>query len=87
MLKMHMDEMLRECVGQAFETAHLGRFHNSFQGDRVLAEILADLEIAGVAMRYVDARGRVAWRATKRLRDHLEDLRLDAESDFEHEDT
>jgi hypothetical protein len=82
-----MDSVLRECVEQACEKAHLGRIADLLERERILAEALAELEIEGAAMRYVDAKGRVSWRATKRLRDHLEDLRLDAEADFEHEDT
>ena len=58
----------------------------SFPGrDLVFAEVLADLEIDGDAMRYVDAKGRIAWKATPDLRDYLEDLRLDALADFEQE--
>jgi hypothetical protein len=46
-----------------------------------LAETLADLESDGYAMRYLDAEGRVAWRATPKMRDQINDLRLDAEAD------
>jgi hypothetical protein len=82
-----MDSVLQECVEQAYEETRLGRTNDLTEPNGVLTKVLADLEIAGVAMRYVDAKGRIAWRATKLLRDHLEDLRLDAEADFEHEDT
>ncbi len=37
------------------------------------------------AMRYVDAKGRIAWKATPKLRDYLEDLRLDAEAELAEE--
>jgi hypothetical protein len=87
MSEMFTDKALQECVEQAYEEARLGRIGDLPERDRVLARVLADLEIAGVAMRYVDAKGRIAWRATRVLRDHLEDLRLDAEADYEHEDT
>ncbi|MGB7102464.1 MAG: hypothetical protein WBD95_27335 [Xanthobacteraceae bacterium] len=39
----------------------------------------------GAAMRYLDASGRIAWKATPKLRGYLEDLRLDAEIEFEQE--
>ena len=83
---MQMDKILEEIVEQAYEEAHLGR--NSGFPDRnlVFSEILADLESNGDAMRYLDSKGRIAWKATPDLRDYLNDLKLDAEADFEHED-
>jgi hypothetical protein len=50
------------------------------------ANVLAELEVTGDAMRYVDAEGRIAWKATPCLRDYLMDLQLDAEAEFEAED-
>lgn len=86
-MKIPTDELLRECIEQAYEDARLGRTDGLPEANSLLAEILVDLEAHGVAMRYVDAKGQIAWRSTKLLRDHLEDLRLDAEADFESEDT
>lgn len=86
-MKIIIDSVLQECVDEAYQDARLGRTDGFPDHDRIFAEILAELEAAGVAMRYVDAKGRIAWRSTKLIRDHLEDLRLDAESDFENEDT
>lgn len=51
----------------------------------VLAELLGDLEASGDAMRFVDAKGRIAWKATPRLCDYLQDLELEAEEDLEDE--
>ena len=51
--------------------------------DRVSAEMLIELEAAGDAMRFVDGNGRIAWKATPKLRDYLMDLQLDAEADLE----
>jgi hypothetical protein len=82
-----MDGLVEECIEEAYDDARLGRVGDLAGRNRVLAETLADLEIAGAAMRYVDAKGRTAWKATEWLRDHLENLRLDAELDFDHEDT
>lgn len=44
--------------------------------------MLAELERAGNAMRFVDAWGRIAWKATPRLRDHLMGLERDAREDL-----
>ena len=41
------------------------------------------LEANGNAMRFVNGNGRIAWKATPRLRDYLMDLQLDAEDDLE----
>ena len=45
--------------------------------------MLAELEATGDAMRYVNRRGQIAWKATPQLRDYLMDLQLDAEADLE----
>jgi hypothetical protein len=84
---MFSDKLLLECVEGTLEDGRLGRVGDEVERNRVFAMSLADLEIAGVAMRYVDAKGRVAWRVTKPVADHQQDLLLDAEADFENEDT
>jgi hypothetical protein len=45
--------------------------------------MLAELEAAGDAMRFVNGRGQIAWKATPQLRDYLRDRLLDAEADLE----
>jgi hypothetical protein len=84
-VKLLMDKTLRECVEQAYEETRLGRGREIVERDRVFGEVLAELEIAGDAMRYVNAKGQIAWRATERLRDYIEDLWLDSEAEFEQE--
>ena len=85
--KIQMDKILQEIVEEAYEwgSKSSGEPTNFSGRDLVFAEVLADLEIDGDAMRYVDAKGRIAWKATPDLRDYLEDLRLDALADFEQE--
>jgi hypothetical protein len=79
---IQMDKTLAEYADQAYETARLGR--NGVQTDRELvsAEMLAELEATGEAMS-LDSDGQIAWKATPQLRNHLVDLRLDAEADLE----
>jgi hypothetical protein len=84
-MKTHLDKILRECVDLAHRDARLGRTGNVWDRGAVLVEILADFESDGVAMRYLDDKGRIAWKATPLLTDHLDDLRFDAEIDFEQE--
>jgi hypothetical protein len=55
-MKIPLDKNLRECVEQAHEETCLGRTDDLLERHRVFAEILAELEIAGAAMRYVDAK-------------------------------
>ncbi len=44
--------------------------------------MLVELEATGDAMRFVEAEGPIAWKATSQLRDYLMDLQLDAEADL-----
>ena len=78
-----MDKFLAEYADQAYETARLGRNDVHPPRDQVSAEVLAELEAAGDAMRYVNSCGQIAWKATPNLRQHLKDLQLDAEADLE----
>jgi hypothetical protein len=78
-----MDEILQEIVDQAFEASRLRRSGIHTTPDLVSAEMLVELEAAGDAMRFLDASGRIAWKATPRLRDHLRDLERDALDDLE----
>jgi hypothetical protein len=80
-----MDKIIRELAEEAWEWARRGRSRDFLDRDQVFAEVLADLESEGDAMRYVDSKGRIAWKATPDLRDYLNDLRLDAEADLEDE--
>jgi hypothetical protein len=85
-MKFRMDKIIRELVEESWEWARLGRDRDFLDQDAVFAETLADLESDGNAMRYVDSKGRIAWKATPDLRDYLKDLRLDAEADLEDEE-
>ena len=84
-MKIRMDKILREIADQAYYASRLMRNGVQSTHDRVFAEMLAELEANGDAMRFVDAKGRIAWKATPRLRDYLQDLELEAEEDLEDE--
>jgi hypothetical protein len=81
-----MDEILQEIVDQAYGAARLGRDGDLPDPDLVSADVLAELEVAGDAMRYVNSEGRIAWKATPSLRDYLLDLQREAEAEFDAED-
>ena len=85
-MKFRMDKIIRELVEEAWEWARIGRSRDFVDRDRVFAETLADLESQGDAMRYLNSKGRIAWKATPDLRDYLNDLKLDAEADLADEE-
>jgi hypothetical protein len=78
-----LDKTLTDCADQAFESARLRRNGIRTARDWVSAEILAELEAVGDAMRYLNSDGQIAWKATPRLRNYRLDLQGDAEADLE----
>lgn len=86
LMKFHLDKILEEYAQCAFDTVHLGRDAAFEDRTRILTETLSELEIDGYAMRYLDRKGRIAWKATPRLRDLINDLWRDAQADAEEED-
>ena len=85
-MKFRMDKIVRELVEESWEWARLGRDREFVDRDEVFMEALIALESDGDAMRYLNSRGRIAWKATPDLRNYLNDLKLDAEADFEDEE-
>jgi hypothetical protein len=85
-MKFRMDKIIRELVEEAWEWGHLGRDRDFVDRDQVFAEALCELETQGDAMRYLDSKGHIAWKATPELKDYLLDLKRDAEADFEDEE-
>jgi hypothetical protein len=84
--KFKMDKIIRELVQESWEWARIGRDRDPMDKSRVFSETLADLESQGDAMRYLDSKGRIAWKATPDLRDYLNDLKVDAEADLDDEE-
>ena len=65
------------------KSARLRRKAGHAARELVSAEMLAELEAAGDAMRYVNSHGQIAWKATPHLRDYLMDVLRDAKDDLE----
>jgi hypothetical protein len=78
-----LDKTLTDYADQAFESARLRRNGIRTERDWVSAEMLAELEAVGDAMRYLNSDGQIAWKATPRLRNYRLDLQGDAEADLE----
>lgn len=85
-MKLRIDKTLQEYLDEAFEVARLRL--NGVRRDQkaFLAELLAKAESSGNAMRHLDAKGRITWKTTPRLREYLADLEADAVADAEAED-
>ena len=75
--------LLAEYADQAYEAARLRRNDVQTTQNLVSAKMLAELEASGDAMRFVNANGRIAWRATPNRCQYLNDFELDAEDDLE----
>jgi hypothetical protein len=56
--------------------------HSSLTKSQRIAQILRSFEESGDAMRYLDADGRVAWKATPRMLTRLADAEREARDDL-----
>jgi hypothetical protein len=52
-------------------------------GQQVIAEILREYEEAGEAMRFLNRKGKIAWKATPKMLRRLADAEREAEADME----
>lgn len=84
-MKTRIDRTLEELLEGNGKWRRLRRNRDRAAFTLVLAEVLCELEAKGDAMRYLDGNGRVAWRATPKLKDYVNDLKRDAEADLESE--
>ncbi len=80
-MKLRMDRTLRFWVDVAYEDIKAD--HPNLTKGQVLARILRQYEACGDAMRYLDANGTIAWKATPWLLTRLADAERDALDDLE----
>jgi hypothetical protein len=74
-----MDEPLRFWVDCSYaEMEH----DDALTKDQQIAEVLRRYERAGDAMRYLDASGRIAWKASPSMLQHLADAEREVEDDM-----
>jgi hypothetical protein len=52
---------------------------------QLLAEILHQYEEAGEAMRHLNSRGQIVWKATPKMTARLADAEREARDDAEHD--
>jgi hypothetical protein len=79
-MKTHMTKVLKLWVGCAYERIKTARDRRPRA--ELIAKILRKFEQVGDAMRYLDARGRVAWKATPRMLTRLADAEREARDDL-----
>ena len=52
-------------------------------GSEIISEILREYEVSGDAMRYLNANGQLAWKATPSMLQRLADAEREVEADME----
>jgi len=80
-MKLRMDRTLRFWVDVAYED--IKSDHHNVTKRQLLAQILRQYERRGHAMRYLNGKGKIAWKATTWLLTRLADAERDAMDDLE----
>jgi hypothetical protein len=81
-MKVRMDKTLRFWVDVAYDDIKLD--HIDLTKRQMLGRILRQYEGCGDAMRYLDANGKIAWKASPWLLERLADAKRDAQDDLEN---
>jgi hypothetical protein len=79
-MKLRMDKILQFWVDVAAE--HLKRDHPNLTKRQLVTQILREYERRGDALRCLNKRGRLAWKATPRFLNMLDDAERDAGDDL-----
>jgi hypothetical protein len=85
-MSFRLDKILREFIEYDLGVTRLGRSPGQATPRLFLAKTLAMLEACGDAMRTLDVKGNICWKATPALRDRIDDLRADGEGDLAGEE-
>jgi hypothetical protein len=80
-MKLRMDKTLRFWVDVAYD--HVKSDHGNLTKRQLVAEILRQYERRGDAMRYLDKRGKIAWKASPSMLQKLADAEREAQDDLE----
>ena len=79
-MKFRMQKTLKFWVECEYEHR---KFENlSRSRTELIAEILRDFELHGDAMRFLNTKGQIAWKASPVMLSRLRDLQRDAEEDL-----
>ena len=80
-MKIRMDKTLRFWVDVAY--GDIQSNHLNLTKPQLIAQILRQYEERGDAMRCLDNRGRIAWKASPRFLTMLADVERDAQDELE----
>ena len=79
-MKFRMDETLRFWVDCSYEDK---KYENANRTKaELMAEILREYERSGDAMRYLNAKGQIAWKASALMLQKLADAEREVEDDM-----
>jgi hypothetical protein len=78
-MKFRMTKVLRFWVDCEYE--RIKNSHRRRSKAQLIARILGKFEEAGEAMRYLDTKGRIAWKATPGMLTRLADAEQEARDD------
>ena len=79
-MKFRMDKPLRFWVDCSYEDKKCENANRTRA--ELIAEILRQYERSGDAMRYLNVKGQLAWKASPRMLSTLADLEREAEDDL-----
>jgi hypothetical protein len=79
-MKFHMSKVLRFWVDVEYEAVRNGP---SLTKSELIAQILWKFEEAGDAMRYLNTKGEIAWKATAGMLSRLADAEQEAIDDMD----
>ena len=79
-MKLRMDKNLRFWVDVAYENTKSD--HPKLTKRRLIAQILHQYQERGDAMRYLNVKGQIAWKATPFMLQKLADAECEARDDL-----
>ena len=80
-MKIRMEKALRFWVDVAYE--NIKSDHPKLTERQLIAQILHQYQERGNAMRYLDASGKIAWKASPRFLTMLADAEREAQDDLD----
>jgi hypothetical protein len=80
-MKLRMDKTLRFWVDCSYEDRKHQHAHRPKTD--LIAAILGEYESSGDAMRYINGKGQLAWKASLRMLQRLADAEREVEDDME----
>jgi hypothetical protein len=80
-MKLRIDKSLRFWVDVAYED--IKSDHHDLTKRQLFAHILREYEVRGDAMRYLNVKGKIAWKATPSFLNRIADAERDAQDELD----